>query len=93
MALTDSEIAAENARLRAQVQALENEIALLRSTTAQTVASAQETLYWFERWGVDFNSVMARPQAEQLRKAVRGVRVVYRRLLHVKRGIDYRLGR
>lgn len=93
MALTDAEIAAENARLRAQVQALEQEITLLRTQTAQTVASAQETLYWFERWGVDFNSLMSRPQAEQARKAVRGVRVIYRRLVHVKRGIDYRLGR
>ncbi len=87
MALTDSEIAAENARLQAQVEALEQEIAQLRSSTAQTVASAQETLYWFERWGVDFNSLMSRPQAEQLRKAVRGVRLVYRSALKAKRRV------
>lgn len=88
-----ADLAAENAELRARVEALEVEIADLKQSTAATVASAQETLYWFERWGLDFNSIMSRPQADQARKAFRGIRQVYRRLVHVKRGIDYKLGR
>lgn len=84
---TDQDLAAENAQLRARVDALELEIATLRADTANTVAKAQETLYWFERWGVDFNSLMARPQAEQLRKAVRALRAVYRAALKAKRRI------
>lgn len=87
MATTDAEIEAENARLRARVEALETEIATLKRDTATAVAQAQETLYWFERWGVDFNKVMSRPQAEQARKAFRGVRSVYRWLLTVKRRV------
>lgn len=87
MALTDSEIAAENERLRARVDALEAEVAELRRSTTQVVASAQETLYWFERWGVDFNSLFARPEMEHLRKAVRALRSVYRTALKAKRRI------
>lgn len=80
-----ADLASENVALRARVQALETELATLRADTVELVASAQETIYWFERWGIDFNSVMARPQAEQLRKAVRKVRGVYRALLKFKR--------
>jgi hypothetical protein len=74
----DHELASENARLEARIAELETEIAMLRSTTASTVAQAQETLYWFERWGVDFNRLFARPEMEYLRRAVRGLRQVYR---------------
>lgn len=81
---------AENAQLRARVQALEAEVATLRRTTATTVAEAQETLYWFERWGVDFNRLMARPQAEQVRRGVRALRRVYRWAVHRKRWFDHR---
>lgn len=83
--LKSTDLTAENAALRARVEALEAEVQTLRTDTAATVAQAQETLYWFERWGVDFNSVMARPQAEQVRKAVRGLRAVYRKLIVLKR--------
>jgi hypothetical protein len=87
VATTDADIEAENARLRAQVDALEAELAALKRDTAQVVAEAQETLYWFERWGVDFNSVMSRPQADQARKAFRGARRVYRWGLNQKRRV------
>ncbi|MDQ8046192.1 MAG: hypothetical protein REI11_16420 [Patulibacter sp.] len=87
MALTDQDLAAENAQLRERVTALETEIARLQADTARTVATAQETLYWFERWGVDFNSLMARPQAEFARKSLRALRGVYRALLKAKRRI------
>lgn len=82
---TDPDLVEENARLQARIEALEFEVATLRADTARTVATAQETLYWFERWGVDFNALMARPQAEQLRKAVRALRTVYRTALKAKR--------
>ena len=77
----------ENAELRARVEALETELASVRASTAQTVAQAQETLYWFERWGVDFNRLFARPEMELLRKAVRAVRQVYRAGLKLKRRV------
>ena len=81
------DLTAENARLQARVDQLEQEISDLRASTAATVASAQETLYWFERWGLDFNAIMSRPQAEQARKAFRALRGVYRRLIQLKRRI------
>ena len=87
MALTDSDLSTENAQLRARVEALETEVATLRADTVKTVAKAQETLYWFERWGLDFNTLMARREAEFLRKSLRAVRGVYRSLLKVKRSI------
>ena len=87
MALADQDLSTENAHLRARVAELEHEIATLRADTVHTVASAQETLYWFERWGVDFNNLMSRPEAEFLRKAVRALRGVYRTAVKVKRRV------
>ncbi len=84
---TSTGLEAENAALRARVDALETEVAELRASTAATVARAQETLYWFERWGVDFNGLFARPQMELLRKGVRAVRSVYRAALKAKRRV------
>lgn len=81
----DHDLARENAELRARVEQLEAEIVTLQRDTAATVAQAQDTLYWFERWGVDFNRLFARPEMELLRKAVRGVREVYRTGLKAKR--------
>ncbi len=84
---TQADLQAENAELRARVEALETEIAELRSSTAKTVAQAQQTLYWFERWGVDFNALFSRPAMEHLRKGVRGARSVYRAGLKAKRRV------
>ena len=84
---TRPDLSAENAALRARVDALELEITQLRASTAKTVASAQETLYWFERWGVDFNSLFSRPETEYLRKVVRALRSGYRAALKVKRSV------
>lgn len=81
----DPDLATENAQLRQRVAQLEAEIATLRSSTVATVAQAQETLYWFERWGVDFNTLFARREMELLRKAVRGVRAVYRAAVRARR--------
>ncbi len=73
-----SDLAAENARLRERVQQLEDEVAALREDTAAIVARAQESLYWFDRWGVDFNRLFARREMEFLRRLVRGARSVVR---------------
>lgn len=81
------DVAAENALLRQRVEQLEAEVASLKAKTAQTVAHAQETLYWWERWGVDFNRLFSTPQMEVLRKAVRAGRQVYRGALKTKRRI------
>lgn len=83
----DQDISAENARLRARVGELEAEVAMLKATTAETLASAQETLYWWERWGLDFNKLFSTPQAELARKLVRGVRQIYRSGLKAKRSL------
>lgn len=83
----EQDLQAENALLRERVEQLEAEVALLKRTTADTIAAAQETLYWWERWGVDFNRLFASPAMEHLRKVVRGVRQVYRAGLKTKRRI------
>jgi cell division septum initiation protein DivIVA len=83
--MASEDLAAENVELRARVEQLEAEVALLRSSTARTVAQAQETLYWFERWGVDFNALFSRREMELVRKAVRAARQVYRSALKLKR--------
>ncbi|MFT4034532.1 MAG: hypothetical protein QM679_03040 [Patulibacter sp.] len=80
-----ADLTTENAALRERIAQLEAELAMVRASTAHTVAQAQETLYWFERWGVDFNRLFARPQMEYLRKAVRGVRQIYRSAVKAKR--------
>ncbi|MDO9352327.1 MAG: hypothetical protein Q7T55_01440 [Solirubrobacteraceae bacterium] len=81
----DPDLLAQNEQLRTRVEQLELELATLRAQTVQTVASAQETLYWFERWGVDFNALFSRPQVDQLRKVVRALREVYRKAVKTKR--------
>lgn len=84
---TEHDLATENAQLRVRVERLELEIAELRRDTAQTVAQAQETLYWFERWGLDFNRVMGTRQAEYARQGFRGIRAVYRSAIKLIRRI------
>ncbi|MBO9534580.1 MAG: hypothetical protein J7513_16525 [Solirubrobacteraceae bacterium] len=84
---SDESLADENARLRARVAQLEDELAAVKQSTAVTVASAQETLYWFERWGVDFNRLFSRREMEVVRKGVRGARQVYRSGVSIKRRI------
>jgi cell division septum initiation protein DivIVA len=77
----DQHLANENAQLRQRIAQLEAEVVALQRDTAAAVASAQETLYWFERWGLDFNRVMSRREAEVARRSFRGARLVYRNLL------------
>jgi hypothetical protein len=79
------ELEAEVEYLRARVAELEAQLLATERWGSQTVAQAQESLYWLERWGVNLNAVMDRPGAEQFRRGVRGVRQVYRAGLRLSR--------
>ena len=52
---------AEIAALRARVAELEAQLARKDAETAQLVATAQEKLYWLERWHVDLDTLMRKP--------------------------------
>jgi hypothetical protein len=65
---------AEIADLRARVAGLEQQLARKDAETAQLVATAQEKLYWLERWYIDLDRVMAKPGAVQALDALRSVR-------------------
>lgn len=72
-------------RLREVVAGLEQQLEETERWGSQTVASAQESIYWLERWGVDFNAMMSRRGAEHARRIFRGIRAVYRVGLRIKR--------
>ena len=76
---------AEIKRLRAQVAALEAELAEQAARTERLVAAAQERTYWLDRWHLDLNALMRKPGAAQFRAAVRAVRWVIRGMKKVKR--------
>jgi hypothetical protein len=79
---------AEIERLRARVQALENELIEVQERANKAVAAAQERAYWLERWHVDLNALMRRPGARELRAALRGIRSVTRQLKKLKRRLS-----
>ena len=83
--MTDEQ--AEIERLRAQVAALERELAEQAARTERIVAAAQERAYWLDRWHIDLNALMRRPGASEARAAVRALRAVVRRV----RNLRYRL--
>jgi len=76
---------AEIAALRARVAELEGELARKDAETAQVIATAQEKLYWLERWHVDLDRVMAKPGAIPLLDALRSIRGVSWKLRKLKR--------
>lgn len=65
---------AEIADLHARVAELEQQLARKDAETAQLVATAQEKLYWLERWYIDLDRVMAKPGAVRALDALRSVR-------------------
>jgi hypothetical protein len=67
---------AEITALRARVAELEEQLARKDAETAQLVATAQEKLYWLERWHVDLDRVMRKPGAIPLLDALRSARRV-----------------
>lgn len=71
--------------LRARVAELEAQLAEQSRTTNALVARAEESLYWYDRWGIDLERIMQRPGAEQLLEALKKVRGVVRWLRTTKR--------
>ena len=72
--------------LRAQVTALEAQLAETEAWANRAVAEAQEKTYWLDRWHVDLNKLMRREGADRLRAGARGVRAVVRRVRRLMRG-------
>ena len=81
----ETDLVAEVEYLRARVAELEDQLLAAEKWGNETVAAAQESLYWLERWHVDLNSVMQRRGAEELRLVVRTARNVYRAGRRAKR--------
>lgn len=77
----------ELARLHAEVDRLERELAETEAWANRVVVAAQEKTYWLDRWGVDLNALMARPAADRLRAGARSLRGVYRAALSWRRRI------
>jgi hypothetical protein len=76
---------AELEALRARVAALELEKAEQVARANAIAATAQERLYWLDRWNLDLNALMRRRGAAELRALVRLARVPVRRLRRLKR--------
>lgn len=76
---------AEIVALRARVAELEDELARKDAETAQLVATAQEKLYWLERWHVDLDRLMRKPGAIPLLDALRSARAITWKLRKLKR--------
>lgn len=79
---------AELEALRVRVAELERERAEQFAAANAAIAAAQERTYWLDRWHLDLNALMRRRGAAEFRGAVRiargavrGVRLVKRRLL------------
>lgn len=78
---------AEIAALRARVAELEDQLARKDAETARIVATAQEKLYWLERWHVDLDRLMRKPGAIPLLDALRSVRSVTWKVRKLKRRV------
>lgn len=62
--------------LRARVAELEAQLAEQQRATNELVARSQEKLYWYERWGIDLDRVMARRSAQVALESLKRVRGV-----------------
>ncbi len=60
--------------LRARVAELEAQLAEQQRATNELVARSQEKLYWYERWGIDLDRVMARRSAQVALESLKRVR-------------------
>lgn len=84
---SNEQLAAENERLRARIEALEAELADVQARANAAVAEWQERAYWLDRWHLDLNAVMRRPGAAEARAALRGIRAVSRFFKRLRRGL------
>lgn len=76
--------------LRARVAELEAQLAEQSRTTNVLVARAEERLYWYDRWGIDLERVMAHPLAPRLIDALKQVRPAIRWMRRTKRRLTAR---
>jgi len=83
--LPTGDVQSEIDRLRAQVSALQSQLADLEAWAARAVAEAQQKTYWLDRWHVDLNAIMRHRSADHVRAAARRVRSVYRAVLRYRR--------
>jgi hypothetical protein len=75
---------------RAELEALRTRVAQLERQVAAAnaaVATAQERVYWLDRWHLDLNALMRRRGAAELRAAIRVVRGAIRTVRRAKRKI------
>jgi hypothetical protein len=77
----------ELAALRAQVLALEAELAETHRRANAAIAAAQERAYWLDRWHVDLNDLMVRRWAVAGRALLRGIRGILRRARRFTRAL------
>ncbi|WP_445148463.1 hypothetical protein [Baekduia sp. Peel2402] len=77
----------EIAALRARVAELEDQLARKDAETAQLVATAQEKLYWLERWHIDLDKLMRKPGAIPLLDALRSARALSWKARKLKRRV------
>jgi hypothetical protein len=82
--LTEAE-RAELIHLRARIQELDRERTEQIAAANRAVATAQERLYWLDRWHLDLNKLMARPGAAEFRFAIRVMREAIRIVRRAKR--------
>jgi hypothetical protein len=73
-----AEAQAENERLRARMQALEEELLETQARANAAVARWQERAYWLDRWHLDLNALMRRRGAAEFRAGLRAFRSVTR---------------
>lgn len=83
-----SGLEAENARLRAQIEALESELVEVQAKANEAVAQWQERAYWLDRWHLDLNALMRRPGASELRAAFRFLRDIKRMFVKARRRLS-----
>jgi hypothetical protein len=80
-----SELEAENERLRARLDALEEELVEVQERANRAVAEWQERAYWLDRLNIDLNRLMERPGMDQVRFVLRALRAEYWRLKRLVR--------
>ncbi len=74
----ETDLVAENERLRERVSALETELVEVQARANEAVARWQDRAYWLDRWHLDLNAVMRRRGAAEFRAGLRAVRSVMR---------------
>ena len=68
----------ENESLRRQVAELQDQLAEQAARTNEIIASAQERVYWLDRWHIDMETLVAVPGVTTLRALFRAVRAPLR---------------